>query len=50
MSLGCWRSHFDPHHWNGKGAHLPEESQPKGFFESGLNRIAASITTELGKE
>lgn len=30
-----------------RGAHLPEENQPKGFFESGLNRIAASITTEL---
>mmetsp|Transcript_40182 Transcript_40182/g.70698 ORF Transcript_40182/g.70698 Transcript_40182/m.70698 type:complete len:194 (-) Transcript_40182:596-1177(-) len=30
-----------------RGAHLPEEHQPKGFFEQGLNRLAASVTTEL---
>ena len=30
-----------------RGSHLPEEMQPKGFFEQGLNRIAASVTTEL---
>ncbi|KAL7544227.1 hypothetical protein ACHAWF_007609, partial [Thalassiosira exigua] len=30
-----------------RGAHLPEEAQPKGFFEQGLNRIAASVTAEL---
>ncbi|KAL9187429.1 hypothetical protein ACHAXT_001532 [Thalassiosira profunda] len=30
-----------------RGTHLPEEMQPKGFFEQGLNRIAASVTTEL---
>lgn len=30
-----------------RGAHLPEEQQPKGFFEQGLNRLAASITTEV---
>ena len=30
-----------------RGAHLPKEQQPKGFFEQGLNRIAASIGTEL---
>lgn len=28
-----------------RGAHLPEEQQPKGFFEQGLNRLAASIST-----
>ena len=28
-----------------RGAHLPEEHQPKGFFEQGLNRLAASIST-----
>mmetsp|Transcript_26629 Transcript_26629/g.57259 ORF Transcript_26629/g.57259 Transcript_26629/m.57259 type:complete len:287 (-) Transcript_26629:550-1410(-) len=30
-----------------RGAHLPEENQPKGFFEQGFNRLAASVTTEL---
>lgn len=30
-----------------RGAHLPEESQPKGFFERSMNRLAASVTTEL---
>lgn len=30
-----------------RGAHLPEEQQPKGFFEQGLNRLAASISTEI---
>ena len=30
-----------------RGAHLPEECQPKGFFEQGFNRLAASVTTEL---
>jgi len=30
-----------------RGAHLPEEHQPKGFFEQGLNRLAASVTAEL---
>ncbi len=30
-----------------RGAHLPEEHQPKGFFEQGFNRLAASVTTEL---
>jgi len=30
-----------------RGAHLPEEHQPKGFFEKGLNKLTASITTEL---
>lgn len=30
-----------------RGAHLPEERQPKGFFEQGLNRLAASVTAEL---
>ena len=30
-----------------RGEHLPEEHQPKGFFEQGLNRLAASVTTEL---
>jgi len=30
-----------------RGAHLPEEQQPKGFFEQGLNRLAASVTAEL---
>ncbi|KAL7529267.1 hypothetical protein ACHAXR_002875 [Thalassiosira sp. AJA248-18] len=30
-----------------RGAHLPEEHQPKGFFVEGLNRLAASVTTEL---
>ncbi|KAL7464944.1 hypothetical protein ACHAXS_005278 [Conticribra weissflogii] len=30
-----------------RGTHLPEDQQPKGFFEQGLNRLAASISTEL---
>jgi hypothetical protein len=30
-----------------RGAHLPEESQPRGFLERSMNRLAASITTEL---
>lgn len=30
-----------------RGEHLPEESKPKGFLEQGLNRLAASVTTEL---
>lgn len=30
-----------------RGAHLPKEHQPKGFFEQGFNRLAASVTTEL---
>lgn len=30
-----------------RGAHLPKEQQPKGFFEQKLNRFAASVTTEL---
>lgn len=30
-----------------RGAHLPEEQKPKGFFEQGLSRLAASVTTEL---
>lgn len=30
-----------------RGAHLPEENQPKGFFEQGFNRLAASIATEM---
>jgi len=30
-----------------RGAHLPEEGQPKGFLERSLNRLAASVTTEL---
>ena len=30
-----------------RGAHLPEEHQPKGFFEKGLNKLTASITTEI---
>jgi hypothetical protein len=30
-----------------RGAHLPEESRPKGFLERSLNRLAASVTTEL---
>lgn len=30
-----------------RGAHLPEERQPQGFFEQGLNRLAASVTAEL---
>jgi hypothetical protein len=30
-----------------RGAHLPEEQQPKGFFEQGFNRLAASISTEI---
>jgi hypothetical protein len=30
-----------------RGAHLPEEQQPQGFFERGINRLAASIGTEL---
>ncbi len=30
-----------------RGAHLPEEQQPKGFFEQNLNRLAASISTEI---
>lgn len=32
---------------NTRRAHLPEEQQPQGFFERGLNRLAASITAEL---
>lgn len=30
-----------------RGAHLPAEQKPKGFFEQGLSRLAASVTTEL---
>ena len=30
-----------------RGAHLPEENQPKGFFEQGFNRVVASIATEM---
>eukprot|EP00578_Thalassiosira_sp_NH16_P012221 CAMPEP_0181118134 /NCGR_PEP_ID=MMETSP1071-20121207/22907_1 /TAXON_ID=35127 /ORGANISM="Thalassiosira sp., Strain NH16" /LENGTH=289 /DNA_ID=CAMNT_0023202595 /DNA_START=8 /DNA_END=877 /DNA_ORIENTATION=+ len=30
-----------------RGAHLPEEHQPKGFFEQKFNRLAASVTAEL---
>ena len=30
-----------------RGAHLPEEQQPKGWVEQKLNRLAASISTEL---
>jgi len=30
-----------------RGAHLPEEQQPKSWVEKNLNRIAASISTEL---
>jgi hypothetical protein len=30
-----------------RGAHLPEDQKPKGFFEQGLSRLAASVTTEL---
>lgn len=30
-----------------RGAHLPAEHQPKGFFEQGLNRLAASVTAEI---
>ncbi|KAL7483829.1 hypothetical protein ACHAW6_009473 [Cyclotella cf. meneghiniana] len=30
-----------------RGAHLPEEQQPQGFFERGINRLAATIGTEL---
>ena len=30
-----------------RGAHLPEERQPGGFFERGLNRLVASATAEL---
>ena len=30
-----------------RGAHLPSEHQPKGFFEQGFNRLAASVTAEL---
>lgn len=30
-----------------RGAHLPEQQQPQGFFERTMNRVAASIGTEL---
>ena len=30
-----------------RGAHLPENQQPKGWVEQKLNRLAASISTEL---
>lgn len=30
-----------------RGAHLPEEQQPKGWLEQKLNRLAASVSTEL---
>ena len=30
-----------------RGAHLPEEHQPKGWLEGQVNRLAASISTEL---
>lgn len=30
-----------------RGAHLPEEHQPKGWLEDKVNRLAASISTEL---
>lgn len=30
-----------------RGAHLPEEKQPQGFFEGAFNRLQASISTEL---
>jgi hypothetical protein len=30
-----------------RGAHLPEEKQPQGFLERTMNRVAASIGTEL---
>ena len=30
-----------------RGAHLPEEHQPKGYFEKGLAKVTASITTEI---
>jgi len=30
-----------------RGAHLPEEHQPKGFFEKGVAKLTASITTEI---
>lgn len=37
---------FSLNQWN-LSTHLPEDQQPKGFFEQGLNRLAASISTEL---
>ena len=30
-----------------RGAHLPEEQQPRGFLERSMSRLAASIGTEL---
>ena len=30
-----------------RGEHLPEERRPRGILERGLNRLAASVTTEL---
>jgi len=30
-----------------RGAHLPEEHQPKGLFEKGLAKLTSSITTEI---
>ena len=30
-----------------RGAHLPEQQQPKGWLEQKLNRLAASVSTEL---
>jgi hypothetical protein len=30
-----------------RGEHLPEELRPRGLLERGLNRLAASVTTEL---
>ncbi len=30
-----------------RGAHLPEDQKPKGFFEQGISRLAASVSTEL---
>lgn len=30
-----------------RGAHLPEEQQPKGFLERTMNRMAASAGVEL---
>jgi len=30
-----------------RGAHLPEEHQPKGFIEKSLTKLTASITTEI---